>query len=807
VSDVDAAFARFCSGGRPQDLAIVFVALAEPLRREAVRMLRDRTVADDLVQSTFVAAIELRERYDPSRGDAHGWLRGLLRNRGLHALRAGRRAAAEELGVEPVDACFAERAALRELARETVEEMGRLPEPYRSVLQSVVLAGESPEHVARLTGRPAATVRSQLKRGLTRLRRALPTVLTALARALSGVCRPHAAAIALVAVTVGVLIVALVLGSTGSNGPVALEPRPEVLSSGASAQPSIAGGTAQDDLGTDSAAPLGRTRVETRRERAITVVRDEDGSVVAGIALTIVDAHGHTVMRPADAAGRLSIAGLRDDDVIAIDWARVRVPLERLRSESSPRLRIPPGFSLVGRVVDVDGRPVADARILWRGAEVEVQLARAAADGSYLCRDLSPSLLHRIVAVGAEEPSTGPGTNGGIVVQESTGAVVQRDLRVEPQGTGVAGADSDVRTSPERRDESASASVAIELEIGDAFDVHGWTAVLLAANDDQPLWTGPVSGASVVVEELPAAAGRIVLLAPADGLQDVTTRPLATRPSSRFAMLELRGGRRIARFEAGWLPSAWLDVTTTQPVKRVVILDPSGRPAGIFENPDGHREIAVGPLPPGRVVVALACESGLWMHHGPFELARGIRQRCTLRVESGQAELDLALPSSFNPADLHFTLCAAGVPVLVPFRARPSDPIVLAPGHYRLFWSARGQDCASTPLDLAVGPQRLTLQPLPAREPRTLEFRFADGARPADERASIDLRVLAGDGRLTWRERVVAPLDDGGGLTRLRALPVGSTRVIAVDRRGARATTEIDGDASTPVRLILRVDG
>ena len=57
-SSVDQAFASFVRTGHPGDLAKVFDDTAPELLRVASHLVGDLSLAGDLVQSTFLAAIE-----------------------------------------------------------------------------------------------------------------------------------------------------------------------------------------------------------------------------------------------------------------------------------------------------------------------------------------------------------------------------------------------------------------------------------------------------------------------------------------------------------------------------------------------------------------------------------------------------------------------------------------------------------------------------------------------------------------------------------------------------------------------------
>ena len=76
--DVDGEFER------------LFVANERRLRQFLLQMLRDRTLAEDLLRDTFLAAYVAWGKYDRS-ADAGAWLFGIARHRALRAIRGRRR--------------------------------------------------------------------------------------------------------------------------------------------------------------------------------------------------------------------------------------------------------------------------------------------------------------------------------------------------------------------------------------------------------------------------------------------------------------------------------------------------------------------------------------------------------------------------------------------------------------------------------------------------------------------------------------------------------------------------------------------
>ena len=141
----------------------------------ALHLVGDAATADDLVQSTFLAAIEAASSFDAER-DVVPWLIGILRNQALMAQRRQRRRPDPQRLLEsrPEDLDPVRRAEDREFDALVDEAVGTLTPAYRPVLELYLKHGLSAAEIASALDRPAGTVRTQIVRGLERLRELLP---------------------------------------------------------------------------------------------------------------------------------------------------------------------------------------------------------------------------------------------------------------------------------------------------------------------------------------------------------------------------------------------------------------------------------------------------------------------------------------------------------------------------------------------------------------------------------------------------------------------------------------------------------
>jgi RNA polymerase sigma factor (sigma-70 family) len=168
----DQRFAHFCRTGDPDALGDVFDRTAGRLMRIALWLAGNRADAEDLLQRTFLQAIETRQQFRAGE-PVLPWLMGLLGNQ-ARKLRSERdRAAAlrrqpDRVADPEVD------AAARELDDAVRAVRERLGEPYGEVLRLHLEQGLNAKEIAAQLLRPAGTVRTQLMRALDLLRRKLP---------------------------------------------------------------------------------------------------------------------------------------------------------------------------------------------------------------------------------------------------------------------------------------------------------------------------------------------------------------------------------------------------------------------------------------------------------------------------------------------------------------------------------------------------------------------------------------------------------------------------------------------------------
>ena len=169
-------YSRFASEGDVAALAEVFDRVAPDLERLARRLSSDRNQAADLVQATFLTAMERPGTFETGR-PLRPWLLGIL----VHRASAERRMAArpiepERLSQREVEAPLATLGAA-EFRSAVARAVDELPESMRQVVAGRVLEERDASELAEELAISQGALRVRLHRGLERLRRSLPAGL------------------------------------------------------------------------------------------------------------------------------------------------------------------------------------------------------------------------------------------------------------------------------------------------------------------------------------------------------------------------------------------------------------------------------------------------------------------------------------------------------------------------------------------------------------------------------------------------------------------------------------------------------
>ncbi len=171
---VDADLAASFRTGGDDVLRDVYGRYASLVFRIALAALPTRADAEEVTQATFVSAWQGRHTFNPQAGTLAGWLVGIVRRRTIDRLRVVERErlathAAESGGSPQSEATSGPERVIDRIV--VADELGRLPDQQRRVLELAFFDDLTHTQIAVLTGMPLGTVKSHLRRGLLQLRR------------------------------------------------------------------------------------------------------------------------------------------------------------------------------------------------------------------------------------------------------------------------------------------------------------------------------------------------------------------------------------------------------------------------------------------------------------------------------------------------------------------------------------------------------------------------------------------------------------------------------------------------------------
>jgi RNA polymerase sigma-70 factor (ECF subfamily) len=141
----------------------------------AMRMLKVRSDAEDLLQEVFVQVWRQASNYSPERGSPEAWIINIARSRAIDKLRSIRRM--EQSFVLTDDPARAESsdnvensAAESEAKMAMSSALVNLPQAQRRVLELAYFDGLTQSEIAARLNEPLGTVKTRMRAGIQRLR-------------------------------------------------------------------------------------------------------------------------------------------------------------------------------------------------------------------------------------------------------------------------------------------------------------------------------------------------------------------------------------------------------------------------------------------------------------------------------------------------------------------------------------------------------------------------------------------------------------------------------------------------------------
>jgi RNA polymerase sigma-70 factor, ECF subfamily len=162
------------AGGDKSAFARLYALTHAKLLGVALRILRDRALAEDVLQESYVKIWRHAASYNPAIASPMTWMATIVRHGAIDALRKRQ---LEALGSEDEMATVAsndpdpvEEMHLARMRPKALAAFAKLPEEKRRLIMLAYLRDRSRQELSARLGVPANTVKTHLRRALLELR-------------------------------------------------------------------------------------------------------------------------------------------------------------------------------------------------------------------------------------------------------------------------------------------------------------------------------------------------------------------------------------------------------------------------------------------------------------------------------------------------------------------------------------------------------------------------------------------------------------------------------------------------------------
>ena len=174
-----------CNSGERSDksaLAELYDLSSAAVFGLVLRVVGDRSDAEEVTLDVYMQVWKHAERYDSSRGRVLSWLLTIARSRAIDRLRSkaakdrGREQSLDAAGVaEVADASLNPEQSSFEATRKTtvLTALDSLQTDQRQAIELAYFGGMSHSEIADRTGQPLGTIKTRIRVGMLRLRKAL----------------------------------------------------------------------------------------------------------------------------------------------------------------------------------------------------------------------------------------------------------------------------------------------------------------------------------------------------------------------------------------------------------------------------------------------------------------------------------------------------------------------------------------------------------------------------------------------------------------------------------------------------------
>lgn len=173
---VDALMVRVAAGDQ-QAFGELYDAVASRVFGAVLRLVIDRSQAEEVTQEVFLEIWQSAGVFDPNRGRAIGWIMTLAKRRAIDRIRSAQAAQDRDLRVGireyRVEDDVADAAEIAVESERVAVALERLPDAQRQAIALAYDGGLTHTEIAQLLSVPIGTVKTRLRDGMIRLRHEL----------------------------------------------------------------------------------------------------------------------------------------------------------------------------------------------------------------------------------------------------------------------------------------------------------------------------------------------------------------------------------------------------------------------------------------------------------------------------------------------------------------------------------------------------------------------------------------------------------------------------------------------------------
>lgn len=171
AADPDVDLVRAMAAGNQEALAALYSRHCQLMLGLAMRIVRNRREAEDLLHDVFLEAWRTAKDFDPNRGRVRTWLAIRMRSRALDLQKSAR--VSRNAGDSGLDRLVDSESRSSPDHAKVRSALGELPKDQRQVIELAYFDGLSCSEISERIAIPIGTVKSRLAAAMSKLRATL----------------------------------------------------------------------------------------------------------------------------------------------------------------------------------------------------------------------------------------------------------------------------------------------------------------------------------------------------------------------------------------------------------------------------------------------------------------------------------------------------------------------------------------------------------------------------------------------------------------------------------------------------------